>query len=96
MPESHAETYRLLHGKECQDLEQVVLDDISNDPILVKIAAPTFSAKILAEDHLQLHSLCYSQSPREQKMCMVHVLEFGLFAEKVHTLRMWDCLDPWH
>jgi hypothetical protein len=47
-----AATHRLLHRKERQDLQQVVLDDVADDAILVKVAAAALRAEVLAEDDL--------------------------------------------
>ena len=46
--------YRRLHGKQGHDLQQVVLDDVSDDAILVKVAAPPLCAKVLAENDLHI------------------------------------------
>ena len=48
------ECYRRLHGKQGHDLQQVVLDDISDDAILIKVAAPALCAKVLAENDLHI------------------------------------------
>ena len=45
--------YRWLHGKQGQDLEQMILNHIADDAILVEVAPTPLSAKVLAEDHLQ-------------------------------------------
>ena len=45
-------THRLLHGEQGHDLQQVVLDHITDDPILVKVPASALSAKVLAKDDL--------------------------------------------
>lgn len=45
--------HRLLHGKQCQDLKQVVLNDITDDAILVKVPATPLSAKVFTEDDLR-------------------------------------------
>ena len=44
--------YRRLHGKQGHDLQQMVLDDISDDAVLIKVAASAFCAKVFAEDDL--------------------------------------------
>jgi hypothetical protein len=46
-------THRLLHGKQGQDLQQVVLDDVTYDAILVKVAPTPLGAKVFTEDDLQ-------------------------------------------
>lgn len=46
-------THRLLHGEEGQDLQQVVLDDVADDAVLVKVAAPPLGTKVLGEDDLR-------------------------------------------
>ena len=33
-------------------LQEVVLDDVTNDAVLIKVAAAALRAKVLAEDHL--------------------------------------------
>ena len=48
------DAYRLLHGKQRCDLQQMVLNDIPDDAIVVKIASPSFCAKVLTEDHLHI------------------------------------------
>lgn len=46
--------YRRLHGKQGHDLQQMVLDDISDDAILVKVSASPLCAKVFAEDDLYI------------------------------------------
>ena len=46
--------YRRLHGKQGHDLQQVVLDDISDDAILIKVAAPALCAKVFTENDLYI------------------------------------------
>ena len=46
--------YRGLHGKQGHDLQQVVLDDISNDAILVEVATSALRAEVFAEDDLHI------------------------------------------
>jgi len=48
------ETYRGLHCEQGQDLQQMVLDDITDDAILVKVAATPLCAKVLTEDDLHV------------------------------------------
>jgi hypothetical protein len=47
------DTHRLLHCEECQDLQQVVLNDVADYPILVKVTATTLGAKVFTENDLQ-------------------------------------------
>ena len=56
-------THRLLHGKQGDDLQQVVLDHIADDPILVKVPASALSAKVLAKD-----DLCVRERVERQEM----------------------------
>jgi hypothetical protein len=44
--------HRLLHGEQGHNLQQVVLYDVPDDAILVKVAATTLRAKVLAEYYL--------------------------------------------
>lgn len=46
--------YRRLHGKQGHDLQQMVLDDISDDAVLVEVAASALRAKIFTEDDLHV------------------------------------------
>jgi hypothetical protein len=48
------DTHRLLHCEECQDLQQVVLNDVTDYPILVKVTATTLGAKVLTENDLRM------------------------------------------
>ncbi len=45
--------HRGLHGEQGQDLQQVVLDDVADDAVLVKVSAAPLRAEVLAEDHLR-------------------------------------------
>lgn len=58
--------HRRLHSKQCQDLQQVILDDITNDAILIKIATTALSTKVFTEDDLHdiTHVICllYSET----------------------------------
>mmetsp|Transcript_17395 Transcript_17395/g.52121 ORF Transcript_17395/g.52121 Transcript_17395/m.52121 type:complete len:381 (-) Transcript_17395:766-1908(-) len=45
---------RGLHGEQRQDLQQVVLDDVTDDAILVKVPAAPLCAEILTEDDLHV------------------------------------------
>ena len=49
--------YRGFHGKQCQNLQQVILYDISDDAIAIKIAAATFRPKIFTEDNLNISDI---------------------------------------
>ena len=49
----HQHTHRWLHGEERQDLEQMILDDVADDAVCVKVAATPLGAKVLAEDYLK-------------------------------------------
>ena len=44
--------HRWLHGKQRQDLQQVVLDDVPDDAVLVEVPAAALRAKVLAENDL--------------------------------------------
>ena len=44
--------YRRLHGKQGHDLQQVVLDNISDDAVLIEVAASALCAKVFTEDDL--------------------------------------------
>lgn len=44
--------YRGLHCKQGQNLQEVVLDDITDDAILVKVTAAALSSKVLTENDL--------------------------------------------
>lgn len=48
------ESYRRLHGKQGHDLQQMVLDDISDDAILIKVAAPALCAEVFTENDLYI------------------------------------------
>ena len=48
------QTYWGLHGKEGKYLQQVILDDISDDAVLIKVSAPPFSAKVFTENDLHV------------------------------------------
>lgn len=41
-----------LHRKERQDLKEVVLDDITNDAILIEVSAAPLCPEVLTEDDL--------------------------------------------
>mmetsp|Transcript_5526 Transcript_5526/g.9576 ORF Transcript_5526/g.9576 Transcript_5526/m.9576 type:complete len:218 (+) Transcript_5526:1206-1859(+) len=42
----------LLHRDEGEDLQQVVLDDVADDPVLVEVPSPPVRPKVLLEDDL--------------------------------------------
>lgn len=46
--------YRRLHGKQGHDLQQVILDDISNDAVFIKVATPALGAKVFTENDLYI------------------------------------------
>ena len=47
-------THRWLHGKERYDLQQVVLDDVTNDAVLIKVTPATVCTKVLTENDLHI------------------------------------------
>ena len=52
--EEMQDAYWWLHGKQGHDLQQVILDDISDDAILVEIASSPLCPKIFTEDDLHI------------------------------------------
>lgn len=48
------DTYWWLHGKQGHDLQQVVLDDVSDNAILVKVAPSPLCAEVFTEDDLYI------------------------------------------
>ena len=49
--------YRGLHGEQGHDLQQVVLDDVPDDAVVVKVPSPALGAKVLAEDDLHMAAM---------------------------------------
>lgn len=47
-------THGGLHGEERQDLQQVVLDDVTDDAVLVKVAPSPLRAEVFTENHLHV------------------------------------------
>ena len=86
--------HRGLHGKESQNLEQVVLDDIADDAKLVKVAAPAFGAKVFAEYDLQpeprqqCHTIVFTTGHLNM-LCMDSTLGMNL------TCPLFSKVIPW-
>lgn len=51
---SKSGAYWRFHGKQGHDLEQMVLNDVTDDAILVKVAAAALCAKVFTEDDLHI------------------------------------------
>ena len=48
------QTRGLLHGEQRHHLQQVVLNHVADDPVVVKITAPSFGAEVLGEADLHV------------------------------------------
>ena len=82
------EPYRWLHGKQSQNLEEMVLYDVPDDAVLIKVSPTPLSAEVFAENDLDVsdvlsapqglkHQICKSQDLSQcmVRMCKQHFLK---------------------
>ncbi len=61
--------HRSLHGKEGHDLQQVVLQHVSDDAVGIEVAPTTLCAKVLAEDDLNISDELPAPQRLEHQIC---------------------------
>lgn len=70
-------SHRGLHGKEGDDLQQVVLEHISDDAIGVKVASTALCTKVFAEDDLDIADELTAPQGLKNQICKSEHLQMS-------------------